>query len=121
MLLFYNPSDNQVMGYYSGGTTSTVWEAQGYVRLEINPSDELTARVANYNEREIEDEGMRLLTVSAFSPEKMLGIAEKIGYPVKGNRFYPPEGMTDWRERLVGEIKGRERDALEDPNGGDDG
>ena len=53
---------------------------------------------------------MKLLTISAFSKEEMLNIAEEIGFLVVGKRFYPPEGMEDWQEKLVEAVKSREHD-----------
>jgi len=35
MIAFINPGDGQVMAIYSGDTTSTKWEQEGYVRKTV--------------------------------------------------------------------------------------
>ena len=36
MLVFYDPNnDNQVMAFYTFGTSSEVWESRGYLRAKI--------------------------------------------------------------------------------------
>ena len=59
----------------------------------------------------MQDEEMKLLMISTFSPGEMLKIAEEIGFTVSLNCFYPPEGMEDWQDKLVEAVKSRERDA----------
>lgn len=35
MIAFIDPATKQVMAYYSHDTTSTAWEEQGFVRVEV--------------------------------------------------------------------------------------
>ena len=58
--------------------------------------------------KEVQDEGMKLLTISAFRPQEMVQIAADLGFTVIVEEIYPPEGMTDWQEKLVEAIKKRE-------------
>ena len=39
MLVFYDPTNNQVMALFTNGTTSPAWDERGYQRLEVSDPD----------------------------------------------------------------------------------